>query len=80
MPRNYFAGDPHWITAHYDGKCSECGTEIKKGDRAFYFPNGKKILCEAVCGRAAHERFVEEAELEYAVTGPLTWEGEPYGY
>lgn len=53
--------DPHWITARYPGKCNGCDRPIIKGERAFYYPNGKRMYggqfdratnpaCEVGCG------------------------------
>jgi len=53
MPRNYFAGDPHWITAYYGGKCSECGTEIRKGIVLSIFPMARKS-CVKLCADEMH--------------------------
>ncbi len=48
-----YRGDPSWLTAKYDGECSAegCHQPIKKGDRAFYYPNSRKILA-VPCGHA----------------------------
>ena len=35
--------DPHWMTARYPGKCAGCARPINKGERAFYYPNGKRM-------------------------------------
>ena len=39
-----YAGDPHWMTARYPGKCDAagCSDPIKKGDKIFYYPSSKK--------------------------------------
>jgi DNA-directed RNA polymerase subunit RPC12/RpoP len=47
--------DNVWIKTHRDGKCAECGTELKAGDRALYeigshLNQGRKIYCED-CGK-----------------------------
>jgi predicted SprT family Zn-dependent metalloprotease len=44
----HYSRDPYWTTARFDSACS-CGTKIKKGDRIFYYPNGKTAVCEH-CG------------------------------
>lgn len=52
--------DPYWLTARFNSKCSnpKCGREIKKGERAFYFPNGKSIRCDRdECGGQASRDF-----------------------
>jgi len=67
--RNYYKGDPRWIVARYKGKCSCCGTPILKGDKAYYYPNGKKILCASPCGFKAEGEFLAAAEDEYFMSG-----------
>ena len=63
--RSYrYRGDPHWIKVRYRGKCSECGAEIKPENQAFYFPNGKSLLCQP-CGEPASRQFQAEAQDEY---------------
>ena len=56
MPR--FALDPRWITARFASDCSNsaCRKPIRKGARIFYFPNGKKAVCEE-CGAIEAARF-----------------------
>lgn len=41
--RNRTNNDPREITVRYAGKCAETGVELKKGDRAIYYPDGKKL-------------------------------------
>jgi len=53
MPATILAGTRIGLQLNYGGKCSECGTEIRKGDRAFYFPNGKKT-CVKLCADEMH--------------------------
>ena len=50
------ARDPYWITAKRNGECSGCEAPVKKGERAFWYPNGRKILCGR-CGEAASREF-----------------------
>ncbi len=51
-------GDPYWLTARYPGPCAKCGTEIKAGEQAFYYPNGKKLFGKTCgCGDAAQADF-----------------------
>ena len=63
MRRRRGGGDPGWITARYAGKCTgnrgECPQVIKRGERAFYYPNGKHLLAQG-CGHA------EAAEADFA--------------
>ncbi len=42
-----YSGDPRWIDARFDQICSRCGRLISRGDRTFYFPNGRtSAYCE----------------------------------
>jgi hypothetical protein len=47
--------DPYWLDARFDGKCAgdkgACQVAIRKGERAFYYPNSRMILAKA-CGHA----------------------------
>jgi hypothetical protein len=49
--RRRFKSDPKWITVRYPARCAEpnCQTEIKSGERAFYYP-GDKALYGTRCG------------------------------
>jgi hypothetical protein len=51
--RRSYSGDPHWITARYPGVCAarDCTQAIARGDRAFYYPNGRALYA-APCGHA----------------------------
>lgn len=44
--------DPYWMNARFASKCHECGAVVPKGARAFYYPNGRKLLGDACCGAA----------------------------
>lgn len=59
----YVKGDPYWLTARYRGECAGCGTAIRKGDRAFYWPKGKRLECKT-CGDVSDRRFVAECDDE----------------
>lgn len=48
MPR--YSLDPRWITARFASQCAGCGADIKKGEKIFYYPNGKKAYAAACCG------------------------------
>jgi hypothetical protein len=38
-----YSKDPYWTTARFDGPSSNRdGTPIKRGDRIFYYPNGRQ--------------------------------------
>jgi hypothetical protein len=51
--------DPYWLFVKYPTNCSKCSTHIKKGDSAFYYPIGKKLLCKNndSCGPKASREF-----------------------
>lgn len=51
-------GDPYWMDARFGGTCGSkgCTDEIKKGDRIFYYPNGRSALVGA-CAEAAARDF-----------------------
>lgn len=65
MPR--YALDPRWITAKFASDCSDCRKPITRGSRIFYYPNGKKALCET-CGTPASAKFQAEAQDESFLT------------
>jgi hypothetical protein len=47
------ARDPYWLTAKFNSVCGKpgCNQPIKRGERAFYYPNTKTILADS-CGHA----------------------------
>lgn len=57
MPR--YSKDPRTITARFPGKCAKCGAPIHKGERAYYYPNGKKLygMTACNCGHTARADF-----------------------
>jgi len=52
------SGDPYWITVRYPGECAKCGAAIRRGEKAFYYPRGKKMYGKR-CGHGA------EAESDF---------------
>ena len=46
-----YSRDPFWLVARFGSKCADCGQVIRKGDDAFYYPIGKRILGKP-CGHA----------------------------
>lgn len=65
MPR--YSRDPRWIKAKFESQCSrrECQCTIKRGEDAFYYPNGRKILCQKdECGGQASREFSAAAADE----------------
>ena len=60
--RNYRNLDPHWIDVRWANVCSGCHAEIKEGEKAFYYPNGKRLFCDMPnCGQKASREFVSIA-------------------
>lgn len=56
MPR--YQHDPRWINVRYAASCCRCGRRINKGDRAFYFPNGRDLFCDGPdCGQNESNQF-----------------------
>ena len=56
--RDYRSRGPCWIRAKYPGRC-HCGRGIKPGDRALYFPIGKKLSCRD-CGHVDAVRISDD--------------------
>ena len=57
MKRSY-PKDPLWIKAKFLSVCCRCKRQIKKGDKAFYYPNSKTIYCESdSCGKQEERDF-----------------------
>jgi hypothetical protein len=55
--RTSYPRDPHWITVRYPGKCTKCGDAIERGQRAFYYPNGKTMYGES-CGTILVKKYL----------------------
>lgn len=62
-----YGGDPYWLRNRYGFVCS-CGAPIEPGNRAFYYPNGKKMLCEK-CGDKADAQFAAAKQDEAFMSG-----------
>lgn len=49
-----YAGDPYWTTARFGGpSANKDGAMIKRGDRIFYYPNGRQSFVGAEAEAAA---------------------------
>lgn len=50
-------GDPYWMAARFGGACATtgCTDAIKKGDRIFYYPNGRKAFVGSCAENAARD-------------------------
>lgn len=62
--RKHYSCDPYWITARYAGTCAGCGVAIDKGERAFYYPSGRKLYCshpDDGCGETHAAEFESRA-------------------
>jgi len=60
-----YSGDPYWTKERFGGKrCKRCGKEISRGESIFYYPKGKAIYCNGLCGKAASAEFDCAAEDE----------------
>lgn len=67
-----YGGDPYWTVARYGNgwACARCGATIKQGARVFYYPNGRKVLCEREdCGQQASADFHAAASDEAMMCG-----------
>jgi hypothetical protein len=51
-----YRGDPYWMTARFSSTCA-CGEhQVKKGERIFYYPNGRSAY-GGKCAEAASRDF-----------------------
>jgi len=55
-----YSRDPRWITARFQGQCKKCGKKVETGEKVYYFPIGKAIICQN-CGEETARRFAAEA-------------------
>ena len=55
---NYYKHDPRWIVVKYSTRC-HCGQEIKRGDRGYYYPRSKKVVCEK-CGLLGEMAIIDD--------------------
>jgi hypothetical protein len=45
---------PRWILARFPSSCSKCLARIAKGERVFYYPSGRSVMCAGEnCGSQA---------------------------
>lgn len=62
-----YSKDPYWTYSRYD--CTaEDGTPVLRGDRIFYYPNGRKVFVGAAAEAAAAD-FIACAQDEAFVNG-----------
>lgn len=63
MPK--YRMDPRWIELRYPAECMRCNRKMAKGERAFYYPNGKAFYCDSdTCGRDCAREFFSAAAIE----------------
>ena len=72
--KKYF-NDPRPLTVRYNGKCVECGTTLKKGTPAYYWPSDGKLYCLS-CGESEYRQFLSAAADEAVYLGT----SNPYAY
>lgn len=60
-----YRGDPYWLTLKYPGHCDKCHKPLARGERAYYYPNGRKMFGES-CGHGqeAEQDFHAQVEME----------------
>jgi hypothetical protein len=56
--RNNYGRGSRWIRAQYPGRC-RCGRKIEPGEKALYFPIGRKLSC-LQCGHVDAMRISRE--------------------
>ena len=71
--RDYYTGDPYWMIAKYNGKCSGCGAPFRRGDRVFRYKSGKMFAEQCGCGIEQSERFEALAQDEYNYSRGYGW-------
>jgi hypothetical protein len=54
-----YSKDPRWITARFTCECVKCRTQIKAGEKVFWFPLSRTPYC-SVCGEEHARRFAAE--------------------
>lgn len=74
----HYAKDPYWTTARYDGPSNNRdGQPIKRGDRIFYYPNGRQSFVGAEAEAAAAD-FQGHADDEAMMNGGMNFGSENY--
>lgn len=59
--------DPYWTTAKFDSTQPD-GSQVKKGDRIFYYPSSRTVLTGKAAEQAARD-FQAAAQDEAFYTG-----------
>lgn len=55
-------GDPYWLDARFASRCA-CGKAIKTGERVFYYPRERKVVCES-CGHTGENALRAEMSMD----------------
>ncbi|MEI6092019.1 MAG: hypothetical protein WCR42_16330, partial [bacterium] len=74
-PMKKYFNDPRPLTVRYQANCAECGTILKKGTFAYYWPSDGKLYCQA-CGESEFRQFLSAAADEAVYQGI----GNPFAY
>ncbi len=70
--------DPYWTTARFDGPSNNRnGQPIKRGDRIFYYPNGRQSFVGIEAESAAAD-FQACADDEAVMNGGMEFGSENY--
>jgi len=72
--KKYF-NDPRSLTVRYSCKCAECGSTLKKGTSAYYWPSDGKLYCLS-CGESEYRQFLSAAtdeDVHQGIRNPLAW-------
>ena len=69
MSRNYYSGDPYWLTLRYPTTCAGCNYYMPKGSQAFRFKNRKMYGEACGCGTRESEQFEALAQAEAFYNG-----------
>ena len=65
MRRRFVSRDPYWTQARYPSECRRCKREIRRGERIYYYPNGRAVYCaDDACGGSCHREFSAAALAE----------------
>jgi hypothetical protein len=65
-----YSNDPRWITAKFPGT-DKNGRAFAKGERVFYYPNGRVIVAGEAAEQAARE--FEASAMDECVYNGETW-------
>lgn len=67
-----YKNDPYWTTARFAGpSANKDGTPIKKGDRIFYYPNGRQSFVGAEAEAASAD--FQACAADEAFANGETW-------